>query len=323
MMQIRTCLLSLLLIFPLALAAQPVNPAPAPLKVGVSIGIMSITPQNMRYARSVGISSLQVSLNQLVDKSGHLKYSDSEIISQVRKVRRATDSAGIKVWAFHMPFGRYVDLSLTDQTARERVVALHKKLLDLCGSLKPRIVLFHPSWYLSLNQRSLHIDRLLQSARELLPAVQRTGATMVIENITGPELYVVRGGVKYERPLCRTVPEMMKIMDRMPAEIGGAVDMNHILHPEKMVLALGSRLKFIHVADGDGAHEYHYLPCNGKGEDNWVAILSALQQVGYKGPFMFECHYKDMRQLPACYHELYERFIEAKYPRAAMSRPRE
>jgi hypothetical protein len=42
--------------------------------------------------------------------------------------------------------------------------------------------------------------------------------------------------------------------------------------------------------------------------------------VGYRGPFRFECHYKDMRQLPACYHELYERFAEAKYSRATIFR---
>jgi hexosaminidase len=288
--------------------------APPPMEVGNSIGIKNITAENMAYAKSVGIASLQIGLNQLVGADGNLKYSDAEIEKMVAVVKAAVDNAGLKVAAFHMPFGQHMDLSLIDEAARQHVVAINKKLLVLCAPLKPAIVLFHPSWYLSLHQREQHITQLVASVKELDPAVKSMGATMVIENMTGPKLYVMRKGVQWERPLCRTVTEMMQIMALLPADVGGAVDMNHILHPEKLVLALGARLKFIHVSDGDGEHEYHYLPCNGKGMNDWDAILSALYKVGYAGPFMFECHYQDMRELATCYRQLYRHFVEKQYP---------
>src|SRR5690606_24850002 len=127
---------------------------------------------------------------------------------------------------------------------------------------------------------------------ELNKVVQSMGATMVIENMLGPNLLLDNG--KLERPLCRTVEEMVDVMSRMPEEIGAAVDMNHIKEPEKLVLALGSRLKHVHIADGDGEDERHFLPCSSEGNNDWTAILAALDKVGYSGPFMFESKYENI-----------------------------
>lgn len=287
---------------------------PESLKVGFSTSISKITPERMGYAKSVGISCIQIGVGNWVDrKKCNFTVSEKEIEREIRRVKIVTDSVGIKVWAIHMPFGRGIDLSLLNEAKRKKVIALHKKVLEFCRILKPRIVLFHPSWYLSLNAREKHIDQLLKSVMELKDAVKNIGATMVIENMTGPKLYVVSHGVKYERPLCRTVAETIKIMNKLPSDVYAAVDMNHILHPEKLILALGSRLKFVHIADGDGAHEHHYLPCSGKGMNDWMAIFDALYKAGYTGPFMYECHYKDVQDLVVCYNLMYNKYIMSKY----------
>ncbi|MEC3880521.1 sugar phosphate isomerase/epimerase family protein [Parapedobacter sp. 10938] len=65
--------------------------------------------------------------------------------------------------------------------------------------------------------------------------------------------------------------------------------MNHIKHPERLIRALGKRLKHVHIADGTGDAENHWLPCSGKGNNDWPAILAALDEAGYAGPFMYEC----------------------------------
>jgi sugar phosphate isomerase/epimerase len=282
------------------------------LEVGASIGIKQMTPELMKYAKSVGISCLNVSLNQFFDKDGNFNLKDEQITEIAQNAKKAADDAGLQISAFHMPFGEHIDLASINEAERERVVELHKKVFSLCRILNPRIVLFHPSWYLSLNQREEHISQMVKSAVELQKTIKAAGAIMVIENMTGPQLNVTKGGVEYERPLCRSVDEMIEIMKRLPSDICGAVDMNHILNPEKLILALGSRLKFIHVSDGDGEHEFHYLPCSGKGMNDWNAILSALNYVGYTGPFMFECHYKDLKELAECYNELYNKWVTQK-----------
>ena len=286
---------------------------PAPLQIGVSMGITTITPEKLAYADSVGIDCINISLNPLVNKNRQLAFSPAAIHQMVAKVKKATQAADIHIAAFHMPFGQKMDLALISESDRQAVIAVHRQLLDLCGTLHPDIVLFHPSWYLTVNQRDAHIRQLVQSAKDLLPAVEKTGGRMVIENMTGPELQVTRKGVTYERPLLRTMEETVAIMAQMPPDVYAAVDMNHILHPEKLILALGKRLQFVHIADGDGAHERHYFPCSGKGMNDWMAIIDALYQAGYTGPFMYECHYKDLKDLVVCYNLLYNRYLNEKY----------
>lgn len=301
-----------LLLLPIALQAQD-DSLPAPLKIGMSIDVSAINSKNMAYAKSAGIDCLQIGCQSWFDNNGHFRFNDEKMENEVKRIKEITDSTGIQVWAIHMPYGKNIDLSLLNEAKRMQVVRLHKEVLTLFRILKPKIILFHPSWFLSLNAREQHIKQLIKSVSELKGDVSDMGATMVIENMTGPELYVISHGIRYERPLCRTVDETIKIMDKLPPDVYAAVDMNHILHPEKLVSALGSRLRFIHVSDGDGAHEYHYYPCSGKGDNDWMVILNALYKAGYSGPFMFECHYKDIGDLAPCYNFLYYKYVLSKY----------
>ncbi|MCH5717919.1 sugar phosphate isomerase/epimerase family protein [Niabella hibiscisoli] len=180
--------------------------------------------------------------------------------------------------------------------------------MGFCKILKPSIILFHPSWFLGLNERDFRKNQMVQSAIELNAAVKAINATMVIENMFGPEL--LRDKTR-ERPLFRTVEESVEMVNRLPADIYSAIDLNHIKYPEKLIYAMGPRLKTLHVADGTDKAENHFFPCSGQGHNDWVAILTAINAVGYKGPFMYECKYKDVSEFKTCYESLYQAFIQS------------
>ncbi|UAY55604.1 sugar phosphate isomerase/epimerase family protein [Arachidicoccus terrestris] len=284
--------------------AQSGQPDIYPMAVGFSFPLSKINDSSMARIKSVGIDCIEIAgISALVDKQTHLRYSDDQLRQMALKAKKAADKAGVKIWSIHMGYGSHIDLSERDESKRQKTITFHKKVLDMCEVLRPQIILFHPSWYLGLHERQQRTDQLIKSCKELLPIIEKQGATMVVENMLGFEL---QKDEKYERPLCRTVEETKRIFSRLPAAIGSAIDMNHIKNPEKLILAMGGRLKTLHVADGNGKQENHYLPCSGKGENNWNAILGALYTVRYRGPFMFECHYKDISELPACYNTLYE-----------------
>ncbi|MNE48236.1 fructoselysine 3-epimerase [compost metagenome] len=230
-------------------------------------------------------------------------------MEKVIAAKKAADDAGVKIWSIHMPFSKDIDLSLTDESERRNVVALHTKILNYCKILKPEVILFHPSYFLGLNEREQRKKQLIKSAVELNKQVKAIKAIMVIENMLGYELNV---GADRERPLCRTVEEVSEIMSRLPANIYAAVDMNHIKYPERLIRALGKRLKSVHIADGTGKKENHFFPCSGEGENNWVEILSALNEVGYDGPFMYESAYKDVKDFLPCYNTLYQNLLNSK-----------
>lgn len=300
-------LLSLLLFIPnRGPAAEKVG---KPLDIGYSISITKISPESMRYAKSVGVSSIEIGFGALIEKGKDFKVSDEELEEWIKKAKKATDDAGIKVWSIHMPFGEYIDLSLSKEEERQRVVVFHKKLLGLLETLQPEVILFHPSWHLELNERETRKTQLIKSATELDRVVRNMKATMVIENMLGPKLLL---NDTRERALCRTVEETVEIMARLPKTIYSAIDMNHIKQPEKLILAMGSRLKTIHVADGDGLGERHWFPCSGEGENNWTAILAALDEVNYQGPFLFESAYDDVKDLKKCYEQLYADYKKAQ-----------
>lgn len=275
------------------------------LKVGYSIAIANVTPERMKEAKAAGIDCIEVSLSQFVDKQNltFLK-TDEEIEAVCNIANKATAEAGIEIWSVHMSFSKEIDLSVADEEKRIAVVALHQKVLRFCKLISPKIILFHPSYFLGLSERELRKTQMIKSAIELNRSVKKMGATMVIENMTGFELVMADG--KRERPLMRTVEETVELFNRLPKDVYSAIDLNHIIAPEKLVLAMGKRLKTIHVADGDGKAEKHYFPCDGKGDNNWPEIMKALESVGYKGPFMYESKAPTLKDYKACYLKLRE-----------------
>lgn len=274
------------------------------LRIGYSVSLEKITPESMVYAKANGIDCIEIAgISTWFEKgSRHFVKSDKEIEAQLRAVKEATTAAGIEIWSVHMPYGKTIDLSMADELERKAVQRLQEKVLRFCKVLKPKIILFHPSYYLSINERERRKSQFLKSAVALNRRVKAMKAAMVIENMLGPQL---RLNDSTERPLCRTVEEVQEIMGNLPNDIYSAIDLNHISHPEKLILAMGKRLKTLHVADGDGLKEWHYFPCNGKGKNDWSSILYALYKVGYTGPFMYECHFSDVKELKPCYESMY------------------
>lgn len=297
------------LFFALTIVSTLTAHASGPLDLGYSVAIKNVTPEKMHYAKSVGISCIETSLAEFIDKQ-NLSFlsSDKEIVESLKAAKLAADEAGIKIWSIHMPFSNKIDLSLADEIARKKVVALHKKVIEFCTILQPEIILFHPSYFLGRNERELRKSQLIKSAKELNKVVKKQGFTMVIENMLGTDL--LTADAKREYPLCRDVSETKEIMSKLPESIGSAIDFNHIKNPQELILAMGSRLKTVHVADGDAIKERHYFPCSGEGLNDWNAILLALDKVRYKGPFLYESHIKDVKDLKSCYDTLYKDFKE-------------
>ena len=287
---------------------QEPKEVPEPLAVGYSVAIANITADKMSKAKAAGIEYVEAAgTNTFFDGKRDFIKTDAEAASIMTKAKQAADNNGITIWSVHMPYSEEMDLSTINEADRQKVVAGHKKLLEHLKILKPKVILFHPSYYLDPpNQRDLRISQLIKSVTELNEAVQAIGAVMVVENMLGPELM---SGAR-ERPLMRTVEEAVDIFKRLPASVYAAIDMNHIKNPENLIRAMGKRLKSVHIADGSGRAENHYFPCSGEGQNNWVEILKALDEAGYQGPFMFESAYDSEQALADCYQTLYNNFIK-------------
>lgn len=273
--------------------------------LGYSVDISKITDEKMRYARSLGITHIELAgIGAILDKNLDTIDVSGKWISHIRSVREILDRTGMKVWSVHMPFSRNYDISLIDEAKRRRVVTAHRNILRALQPLQIQVILFHPSYYLGLNEREARAAQLTKSVSELYTSVNSYGQQMVVENMLGPALR--KGDV--ERPLLRTVEECQKLFAGFPKKVGLAVDMCHISNPEKLILAFGTRVKTVHVSNGTGDAESHYLPCDDRGNNDWNAIFAALRKAKYKGVFMHESKYKDERELVDCYNTIWDNY---------------
>ena len=149
---------------------------PPRLKVGSSSGIFgpvtNWTYETFAEAKRAGIDAIEISASTLfLNKE---MTDDRQIEARCRQLKRDLKRAGIEIWSVHMPFGREIDLSQTDEAVRQRSVELHRRVLRFCKILSPRIVLFHPSWYLGHGERDARIAQLVRSVGELLPDAKDT-----------------------------------------------------------------------------------------------------------------------------------------------------
>lgn len=284
----------------------------APLKVGYSIpvGGDKFKLDNLEYAKSVGVDYVEVSgMGAFVNKQGEFKVSQNKIKERLNWVKKNADKAGIKIWSVHMPFGENVDLSLTNEKERKKVVEVQRKLTEYLAILEPEYLVYHPSWYLGLNEREKRKQQLIKSVEQLDKKAEEINATMLIENMLGPKLLK---NENKERPLLRTIDEVRKIIKRIPKSVYLVIDLNHIKHPEELILAVGDRIKSLHVNDGTGEREDHYFPCSGKGTQDWNQIFNALEEINYKGVFMYETtEYGDEKKLAKCYYTLYQNYLDS------------
>lgn len=294
--------------------AQPMekmeNGKPERLEIGYSVPVSRIQAEKMKKAYQAGIRHVEASgMNIFFDKNGEFTKDDREVETIMKSAKEAADQAGINIWSVHMPFSEAMDLSKANENERNRVVEGHLKLLKFLEILEPEIILFHPSYYLDPpGEREVRKNQLIHSVNELNEKVMAMGAKMVVENMLGPKL--MKG--KIERPLLRTVEETREIFERFPESVGLAIDMNHIKNPEVLIRQMGHRLMTIHVADGTGEAEDHFFPCSGEGKNDWNEILTALEEVNYRGPFVFESAYDSEKHLAHCYQEvLFQNFLNS------------
>ena len=285
-----------------------VSVQPMAWEVGVATGIGNFVPEKLQPLALEGVQHLEASgMSTFFGNDLRFKMSDQEIRHRLEQAKKAADSAGLNIHSIHMPFGSGIDLSLADEEKRKQVVAAHSKLITYLKILEPEVLLFHPSYYLGLDERELRKDQLLKSALVLDEKTREIGAVMVLENMLGPELLHKEG---QERPLMRSVEETLDLFKRLPPTIRAAVDMNHIRHPESLILALGKRLQAVHIADGSGEAEDHFFPCSGKGKNDWNAIFAALYEAGFTGPFMYESQAPENQTYLDCYEHLYQNYVD-------------
>ena len=178
----------------------------------------------------------------------------------------------------------------------EELVRTTIRAIEICEVMGIPSTVVHGGWHPDLTEEQFY-DRTEAFFKRLLPAAERCGVNILIENGTH--------GNFPDWAFFYTGAQMRKFIDRMNHPLLHACwDTGHgnIEGSQyENIMALGEHLLLLHVNDNHGATDDHTMPYFGT--LNMDDLMCALVDVGYKGYFNFEV----VNPLPSPNHHRYPR----------------
>lgn len=208
----------------------------------------------------------------------HVEISDAVEIAPTLDFAAITAQAaqqGVTVASLHLPFSREKDISLTDSALREETVAYHAALMKKAAAAGIKTFVVHPSSEpITPEERPARMARSKESLALLTELALSLGVTLAVEDLP-------------RSCLGNCAEEMLELLTAHPA-LRSCLDTNHLLGEDTAayVRRVRDRIVTTHVSDFDFINERHWLP--GEGKQDFLAILEALEQVGYNGPWLYE-----------------------------------
>lgn len=219
----------------------------------------------------------------LVEISGAYDHFDLRDRSQVETISEALRKHGVGVFSIHSPHGivpLYGDLGALAEITRKKGINTVRRSAQACAFLGGEVISIHPGeWFFCWDEKPEHMRAVKQSIAEAVEICDRHGLRMAVETMRPAE---PRIGDDYHDLLAL-------VHDFSPDHVGLCLDTNHAnlrWDLTQVVRDAGARLMMLHISDNDGREEKHWLPF--EGVIDWPAFMTALREVGYNGPLIYE-----------------------------------
>ncbi len=192
-------------------------------------------------------------------------------------LRTIADKTGVELWSYHLPFMPFEKLNIASLN-KELVAYTTSVLTELikrAGDIGIKIAVIHPSGEPNKEEERQELLKISADALAHLGDVAfSSGMTLAVEDL--PRTCLGNCSSDIERLIADN--DKLRVV----------FDTNHLLieKNEDFIKKLGSKIITLHVSDYDFRNERHWLPYEGK--NNWVNIVTLLENVGYNGPFMYE-----------------------------------
>lgn len=196
-------------------------------------------------------------------------------------VKRLADEHGVTLWSFHLPFKTHDGVSheIANPEVCKIAVEDQKRLIRKGTAIGIKNFVIHPSGpKVPDDKRREWIDTCKRSLIELSEYARELGAVIAVENMT-------------HDCLGNTISEFEELVSAHPA-LRVCFDINHLLYesPVDFIRRFKNRLVTLHVSDCNLEVEQHKLP--GEGKIDFQAIITALREIDYRGPWLYEVSYK-------------------------------
>ncbi len=234
-------------------------------KLGASsCSIHEANPEMLRAYAEAGIPSVELSL--AFDRMDEMDFDALE---------KASKETGVEIWSLHLPFDNTLAIAHADENARIECVRQCIALLKQCGEHGIKHAVIHPGTEPNEDKdKPARLEEAKMNLNILTEAAMHYGVTLCVEEL--PRTCV--GNCTREIAYLLTAHPALKV----------CFDTNHLLGEDYHVFIreFGDRIETLHVSDYDFIDERHQLP--GEGKIDWKDMITELEKVNYKGPWMYE-----------------------------------
>ncbi len=256
-------------------------------KVALSVGPGCMNAESFAALAKAGIGQIELSSGAIAPFYDVLDYPHC-----AGEISRKARENGVEISSVHLPFGPFAQLdpASRDAEVRKLIVEKQTELMKAAADAGVGIAVIHPSGEpYKDEERAELLEIACGTISMLTDAAVSAGITLALENLP-------------RTCLCRTRDEMLYFLDRIP-NLRVCYDMNHCLLESNIdyIKAVGRRIVTLHISDYDFIDERHLLP--GRGLNNWEEIINTLEEVDYKGRFLYE-----LRSGEATYEEVYANY---------------
>lgn len=239
-------------------------------EIGLSSAGKVMDEQLFAAYRDAGLSCMEISR----DLYGFEKVDFAD-------VKQLADRYGIRLRSLHLPFDPFhiLDPSSADGEKRRETVKHFTELICKGAEIGVGKFVVHASIEpITDEERSERMKYAKETLALLAEIAGREGAVICVEDL--PRSCI--GNCSAE------IADLISADDRLRV----CFDTNHLMIEDNIdfVRAVGNKIVTLHVSDYDFPNERHWLP--GEGTTDWQALLGALKEVGYSGPWLYEIGFR-------------------------------
>ncbi len=251
-------------------------------------------------------------------------FSADDYKSLAASIKAYADRAGIEINQTHSAFHQKWELMPLDGTMTDSQIFKNiVRSIEISALLGAPISVIHPLHHMVYEGHADEIRELnYRYFRALIPYCKEYGVKLAIENMFQRDekrRFIVPD-------TCSSVEEHIRYVDELDSEhITACLDVGHVglvygQEATDSIRRLGAdRLTSLHMCDNDYTNDQHML-C-GMGKIKWAEVMDALEEIGYRGDFTYECDggflWKFPRyMLPAAVKFMYEvgmTLVDGKY----------
>ena len=227
-----------------------------------------INEQRFKKYNEAGIKYIEISVSA--------KDYDSLSFEDLYKWSKMYD---VTIWSFHLPFYPFekIDISNPDISAFSVKYLCH--FIDEGTKIGIDKFVIHASGEpIEEGDRKARMECAKNSLYQLCEYAKERNAIIAVEDLP-------------RTCLGRDSSDMLELLSAHK-DLKSCLDTNHLLSEDliEYIKKIGDKIITVHISDYDKVNERHWLP--GEGVIDWQGVLNALNEIGYKGIWLYEIDFK-------------------------------